>query len=439
MRVLLLLTLMLARTATALITVQEDLTPLNRFSAPTIFGSSRSTSCEDVINNIYNMTVINMNTYNYYEFCRGCRNEITAYIRRADFNPAGDPTQPAVLTYVISDPGTYALAETIPYTGSAGNGTAIRISTDNVTLLLNGYALQGIDVLAQIGIEVDASLNNITIQGGAVAGFFDTAIDMVTPAAPYASNFALDELTIEGSPNGIIMQGIEGIALSTSRITNITVAPLQATSVFVAQLTGLTINSCDAGVSFDQSKDITFTNSRILQNNFGLSALSFTNTSQIALKRVECQLNTSSTTSAKVVNLSNTFNAELECCVIEKNTTTATNLYAVACDVCTALTFDRCTINSNLATGGGSSIGIWLNNSASSLIKNSEVSFQGLGIQDTAATSTAVIVGNLFRSNSTAFSVNYPQSGSVDYIETTAGGLASLRESSPSVNIVVNA
>lgn len=109
----------------------------------------------------------------------------------------------AVATYRITQPGSYYL--TSNFTASVGGLSAILIATENVTIDLNGFSLDGAD-LAGGGSAITTNGNfqyaNITVRNGAIRRWTGTAFN-----CPSLRNCSFRDLHLYGSSSsGMLMQ-----------------------------------------------------------------------------------------------------------------------------------------------------------------------------------------------------------------------------------------
>lgn len=110
------------------------------------------------------------------------------------------------LPFTISTPGSYYFTKNLQFTTTPGH--AITITSPNVTLDLNGFALSSIASVTGRAISVTDGLNNVTIRNGKIAGN-----STVVPA------------TIGGFENGIYANASGGTPFSAFR--NLTVEDMQ--------------------------------------------------------------------------------------------------------------------------------------------------------------------------------------------------------------------
>jgi len=103
---------------------------------------------------------------------------------------------------VITQPGSYYLASPLSATYNVG----IKIQSDDVTLDLNGFSLQGGRANGYFGIYVvgvsNAPLRNVTIRGGSISNF-DTGL-----RCDYVQNGCFEQLSISSNlSSGVLFNG----------------------------------------------------------------------------------------------------------------------------------------------------------------------------------------------------------------------------------------
>jgi parallel beta-helix repeat protein len=91
--------------------------------------------------------------------------------------------------FIISKPGSYYLTTNL--TGVSGKN-GIEITTNNVTLDLNGFAVQGVSGSAN-GISIPIASSNVTIRNGAVSGW---GLDGVFSSSSSAVNIVCERLNV---------------------------------------------------------------------------------------------------------------------------------------------------------------------------------------------------------------------------------------------------
>gem|GEM_PF-1337249 len=121
---------------------------------------------------------------------------------------------PSITPIMIDTPGSYYLAGDIVTEGSSG---AITISTGDVTLDLNGFAIRRGPSPGGTGITIaqlpaDGSKRNITIRNGYISGAYSTGISLNR-----ANNVAIEDVAIQGmTTTGI---GTSAISFSPNVVT----------------------------------------------------------------------------------------------------------------------------------------------------------------------------------------------------------------------------
>lgn len=106
--------------------------------------------------------------------------------------------------YYINSPGSYCVATNL--TGYSG-GYGIQIASDNVTLDLNGFTLQGVSGSFS-GIYISGNHTNITIRNGIVTSWGANGVSFNYGTA-VAQNVVVDDMIVTGNAN-------HGIAIGTS-------------------------------------------------------------------------------------------------------------------------------------------------------------------------------------------------------------------------------
>jgi len=95
--------------------------------------------------------------------------------------------------YYIGSPGSYYLTTNL--TGaSAGNPYGIFIASDNVTVDLNGFTVQG-GSGSSVGVYISGSHTNIVIRNGIITGWGINGVDWTHPSFP-PQNVVLEHLTV---------------------------------------------------------------------------------------------------------------------------------------------------------------------------------------------------------------------------------------------------
>ena len=120
------------------------------------------------------------------------------------------------LPYVISAPGSYYFTKNLQFT--AASGDAIRITSADVTLDLNGFTLSSTAAVNGRGIFVTGGLNNIAIKNGNIAGNTTVSVSGTAPSQTWV-------VTAAGFHNGIYADASSGFPFGAFR--NMTVENLQ--------------------------------------------------------------------------------------------------------------------------------------------------------------------------------------------------------------------
>jgi len=95
-------------------------------------------------------------------------------------------------SFIISQPGSYYLTTNL--TGVSGK-TGIEILTNNITLDLNGFALQGVSG-SVYGIDIPFTLTNITVRNGMVSGWGNIG---VYSESTLSLNLVFERLNVSGN------------------------------------------------------------------------------------------------------------------------------------------------------------------------------------------------------------------------------------------------
>ena len=115
-----------------------------------------------------------------------------------------EPRSPiAALPFNITQPGSYYLTTNLT---QAVNGGGIFITSGNVTLDLNGFALLGANSGTTNGITLSGSIGNITVRNGTIAGWGGAGVDGFT-LAPNSVNELFERLTVTGNSSSGILAG----------------------------------------------------------------------------------------------------------------------------------------------------------------------------------------------------------------------------------------
>ena len=107
--------------------------------------------------------------------------------------------------YIISQPGSYYLTGNLVaplhlFGGTAKNG--IEITANNVTLDLNGFALQG--AAGNAGIFIPNGQTNITVRNGTISGW---AVNGVSSGGYASVNQVFERLSVSACEMGIFLYG----------------------------------------------------------------------------------------------------------------------------------------------------------------------------------------------------------------------------------------
>jgi hypothetical protein len=106
----------------------------------------------------------------------------------------------------LTTSGVYLFSETIEYTTASSGPAAICISTDNVTIDLNGQMLlceEGVGATVH-GIQIKAGLKNITIKDGTIVCFPGNAVDMPGTSVEPIKNVKFENMRIISNQGGIV-------------------------------------------------------------------------------------------------------------------------------------------------------------------------------------------------------------------------------------------
>ena len=115
-----------------------------------------------------------------------------------------EPRTPiAALPFNITQPGSYYLTTNLT---QAINGGGIFITSANVTLDLNGFALLGANSGTTNGITLSGSIGNITVGNGAIAGWGGAGVEGYL-LAPNTVNELFEHLTVSGNFSSGISAG----------------------------------------------------------------------------------------------------------------------------------------------------------------------------------------------------------------------------------------
>lgn len=113
-------------------------------------------------------------------------------------NTPGD----AINAFIISQPGSYYLTTNL--LGVSGKN-GIEITANNVTLDLNGFAVQGVSGIAA-GILLENVITNITVRNGAVSSWGSGGVYCVSASS---ANVVVEDVNVSANTNGggIILNG----------------------------------------------------------------------------------------------------------------------------------------------------------------------------------------------------------------------------------------
>ncbi len=116
--------------------------------------------------------------------------------------------------YYISSPGSYYVTTNL--IGSAfgvpGSPYGIQIASDNVTVDLKGFTLQGVPG-SYSGIYIFGSHTNIVVRNGIIAGWPGDGVTWNHPSLPGPQNVVLEHLTVSGC-------GGSGIATASAYVVS---------------------------------------------------------------------------------------------------------------------------------------------------------------------------------------------------------------------------
>jgi parallel beta-helix repeat protein len=100
--------------------------------------------------------------------------------------------------FTVSSPGSYYLTTNL--TGAA-SGSGIIISANNVTVDLNGFALQGVTSSID-GIQLSDTSTNVTVRNGTISGWGGHGV-YFGDYGNASQNLVLEHLTVSANANGI--------------------------------------------------------------------------------------------------------------------------------------------------------------------------------------------------------------------------------------------
>ena len=125
-----------------------------------------------------------------------------------------EPRTPISSCYYISSPGSYYVTTSLIGSayGAPGSPYAIGIGSDNVTVDLNGFTLQGVPG-SWSGVYIYGSHTNIVVRNGNIIGWGGDGVAWNHPTLPAPQNVVLEHLTVSGS-------GGSGIATANNYVVS---------------------------------------------------------------------------------------------------------------------------------------------------------------------------------------------------------------------------
>jgi len=125
-----------------------------------------------------------------------------------------EPRTPISSCYYITSPGSYYVTANLIGSayGAPGSPYAIGIGTDNVTVDLNGFTLQGVPG-SWSGVYIYGSHTNIVVRNGNIIGCGGDGVAWNHPTLPAPQNVVLEHLTVSGS-------GASGIATANNYVVS---------------------------------------------------------------------------------------------------------------------------------------------------------------------------------------------------------------------------
>jgi parallel beta-helix repeat protein len=96
--------------------------------------------------------------------------------------------------YFIDSPGSYYVTTNL--TGISGHG--IFVASDNVTIDLNGFTLQGMPGSLS-GVHIGGSRTNIVVRNGTIMGWGNDGVSWNYPNFPASQNIVLNRLIVSGN------------------------------------------------------------------------------------------------------------------------------------------------------------------------------------------------------------------------------------------------
>lgn len=297
--------------------------------------------------------------------------------------------------FVISTTGSYLLSDDVVCSNLSAAGTAITITSSNVTLDLNGKSLIGPTTFStRVGIQINNRAGNVTIRNGTVSGF-DFGITNYNGAftdRSLTNNVLLERLTVDGCIYGIDFEAITAGIASNIYIRNCIVS------------NGGGTDAGAIGITVQQSNDVIIEDC-IVSKQAGDDGINFSNVDNIVVQR--CTIMGSGGTGISVGNQTDVL---IENCKLIGN---GTEGFSAA-----GTPTSRCVIRNCTASGNGT-VGFLV--PASSLHNViSGCSAHGSGTYGFFSDSTtSVLMGNIASGNTTA---NYGGSGAFAFIQVNSGG-----------------
>jgi hypothetical protein len=125
-----------------------------------------------------------------------------------------EPRTPIWSCYYISSPGSYYVTANLIGSayGAPGSPYAIGIGSDNVTVDLNGFTLQGVPG-SWSGVYIYGSHTNIVVRNGIIIGWGGDGVAWNHPTLPAPQNVVLEHLTVSGN-------GGSGIATANNYVVS---------------------------------------------------------------------------------------------------------------------------------------------------------------------------------------------------------------------------
>jgi hypothetical protein len=104
--------------------------------------------------------------------------------------------------YAITVPGSYYVTTNLTgFSSSFSHG--ITIESDNVTLDLNGFTVQGVSG-SSTGIYIPGGYTNIIVRNGIITGWGGNGVAWNYPNLPAPQNVVLEHLTVSANYHGIV-------------------------------------------------------------------------------------------------------------------------------------------------------------------------------------------------------------------------------------------